>query len=118
MKHVARYNNNRLTYAFSLHAAHTKPFFDLVSFIKKKYCKTWVSFIYHLSIYMHELDFEFINLNQPKMYKFVVCLLTLCFLLLSGLSNTALARVHHESSNPSMFFLFRAILYNFDTIFL
>ncbi|XP_020885299.1 uncharacterized protein LOC110229444 [Arabidopsis lyrata subsp. lyrata] len=51
---------------------------------------------------MHELDFEFINLNQPKMYKFVVCLLTLSFLLLSGLSNTALARVHHESSNPKI----------------
>ncbi|KAL9300497.1 hypothetical protein AtEden1_Chr2g0243491 [Arabidopsis thaliana] len=49
---------------------------------------------------MLELHFEFIDLNQPKMYKFVVCLLTLSFLLLSGLSNTALARVHHESSNP------------------
>lgn len=54
---------------------------------------------------MLELHFEFIDLNQPKMYKFVVCLLTLSFLLLSGLSNTALARVHHESSNPSNFYI-------------
>ncbi|VYS53338.1 unnamed protein product [Arabidopsis thaliana] len=51
---------------------------------------------------MLELHFEFIDLNQPKMYRFFFCLLTLSFLLLSGLSNTALARVHHESSNPKI----------------
>lgn len=35
------------------------------------------------------------------MYNVVVCLLTLIFLLLSGLSYTALARVQFESPNPS-----------------
>ncbi|XP_023640998.1 uncharacterized protein LOC111831242 [Capsella rubella] len=36
------------------------------------------------------------------MCKLFVCLLTLSFLLLSGLSNTALARVQYESSNPKI----------------
>ncbi|KAG7537507.1 hypothetical protein ISN44_As13g013850 [Arabidopsis suecica] len=36
------------------------------------------------------------------MYNVVVCLLTLSFLLLSGLSNTVVARVQYESPTPQI----------------